>query len=181
MIENELLEIAYSLKFSKASIINVEDLVLNKEFRKYCKQNICKNYNTSYSCPPKCGSFNVLKNKISKYKNALILETINYIDTKSDIEIKKAKRNHNGMTLNVKEYLKTKFNIKSLIAGAGNCDLCKKCEYIENRPCKYPMKRFSSLSAYCVDVSNLAKIADLEYVYSVDKLSLVSIIFFNLV
>ncbi len=45
-----------TMGFSNAGIMDVKDLVIVPEYRKYCEMNICGNYNLAPSCPPKCGT-----------------------------------------------------------------------------------------------------------------------------
>ena len=47
---------------------------------------------------------------------------------------------------------------------AGKCTVCKVCTLIENKPCRFPDKAISSLEAYCMNVSILAKLCHMNYI-----------------
>ena len=47
---------------------------------------------------------------------------------------------------------------------AGSCTLCRKCTYPE-RPCRFPKKRFSSMEAYGLLVSDVCLKSGLKYYY----------------
>ena len=176
-MNNNLIDLALSLKFNKAKIIDFNDIKFSKEFRKYCKENLCNSYKSNYSCPPSCGSFNAVYKKISTYKNALVIQSISSINTDNNADIKQAKKHHNQNTLLIQKYLKES-GIKSVIAGAGNCDLCEKCNINNNMPCANKKDRFSSTSAYCIDVYNLCKLIGFDIVFTKDTISLISLVFF---
>lgn len=176
-MENNIIKTTLSYDFYKAKIIKVKDIKFNKEFRKYCKENLCNNYKRNYSCPPYCGSFNVLYSKVNNFENALILQSIYFMDTHNKDLIELAKKQHNTKTLLLKKYFNDN-GFKVLIAGAGNCDLCEKCSLTQGVACKNKKERFSSVSAYCIDVKDLFIKTELENVFSNEKMSLVSIVFF---
>ena len=176
-MHNLLLEYALTLKFQKATIIDFKEIQFNNTFRKYCKQNLCKNYNANYSCPPYCGSFNAVYKKISKYNNALVLYSVYNLNNSNKNEISICKKEHNYQTLLIKKYLQDN-GIKCVIAGAGNCDLCDKCNALNQLPCNNVENRYSSTSAYCIDVYKLSLVANFEIIYTKNSVSLISIVFF---
>ena len=47
--------------------------------------------------------------------------------------------------------------------GASGCSLCDPCAIVEGKPCRFPDKRFSCMSAYCVFVRDLAEKCGMDY------------------
>ncbi|HPE96129.1 MAG TPA: DUF2284 domain-containing protein, partial [Bacillota bacterium] len=50
----------------------------------------------------------------------------------------------------------------------GGCGLCETCAAKEKKPCRHPDKAFSSLEAYCMNVSLLAEKCSMEYINMID-------------
>ena len=93
-IINEYLE-----KFDKIEIIDTKMIVFNEHFLCFCKENKCNNYNKNYSCPPKCGNFNIMHSKVKKFNQSLILFKEYEISDLSDKNaIKEIKKRHNYNT-----------------------------------------------------------------------------------
>ena len=69
-------------------------------------------------------------------------------------------------------------NVPCLMCGASNCALCERCAIIDGHPCVNPQDRYSCLSAYCVNVSELAKAAGMAYSWNQGEMTLYGIIAF---
>ena len=52
----DLIQAAKNLGFSDAAIMNTKDLVFKPEYRKFCEENQCGNYNLNPACPPESGT-----------------------------------------------------------------------------------------------------------------------------
>lgn len=67
---------ALTLGFDNAAVIDVKDLVFVLEYRQFCEENLCGNFNVLSSCPPACGTPEEMHRKALNYKKALILQTV---------------------------------------------------------------------------------------------------------
>ena len=102
MTIKEIKEMAISEGFSKAEIIETEKIVFCPEFRVYCEENRCGEYGGNYSCPPLCGSPDEMRERVMRYKKALVLQSSWEIDDFSKIDlINKAKKEHNSANLRI--------------------------------------------------------------------------------
>lgn len=163
MTNEQALELAASEGFFAAAVIGAEEIVFNGAFRKYCADNLCGNYGANYSCPPDCGEVEQMRARMQRYTQALVLQTKWKIpDFRDKKAVWSAKHAHNEAMFRVIECME-QAGCKGLMAGASCCTLCEKCAILENAPCKFPEKRFSCLSAYCVDVKALAERCGMEY------------------
>ena len=61
----------------------------------------------------------------------------------------------------------------------GGCPLCNPCKQTEGKPCTFPEKKISCMSAYCVDVGKLAKKCELPFAWANDKMHLFGLIAFH--
>ena len=52
----DLIKEALSMGFADAAIMDTKDLVFVPEYRQFCEDNLCGNYNLVPACPPACGN-----------------------------------------------------------------------------------------------------------------------------
>ncbi len=145
------------------AFVDTKDLVFDPEFRKYCEEDKCGNYDVNYSCPPHCGTPEEMQAKVMQYKRLLVVQTSwDVSDVMNTDETAEAKAKHNAISYEVLE----KLNALGIVADAmmaGPCKLCKKvCMQMIGRPCPRDYKVFSCLSAYCINVAKLAETAGME-------------------
>lgn len=151
-----LIDKALKLGFNAAAFIDVKDMLVVPEYRKYCEVNLCHCYNVVPACPPQCGTVEEMIAKMNKYSQALVLQTIHDSDFKDDPQgALAAKSEHNEL---VDRFL------QEILIGTiqGNKDPEKNNQGDENPQENYlrmaagPYKHYSCMSAYCIDVANLA-------------------------
>lgn len=66
-----LIEEAKALGFSDAAVISTDQLVFVPEYRVFCEDNLCGNYDKNPACPPQSGTVEEMKEHALKYeKNA---------------------------------------------------------------------------------------------------------------
>ena len=130
-------EEAKKLGFSDAAVIHTEDLVFVPEYRQFCEENRCGCYDINPSCPPKCGTIEEMHDTAMKYKKSLVLHTMQT----GEMDYKKAKLEHNRLTEQLVEMMKSEGKTDLLVMCAG------------------PYKHNSCMSAYCVDAQKMADAA----------------------
>lgn len=163
MTEAEMIQCAVDEGFANATIVDTADIVFDFSFRPYCAENLCGQFGANYSCPPDCGSPEVMKARILAHKKALVLQTIWQVRDYSDMPaIKEAKKSHNTAELQVVKKLRQAGH-DGLIVGASGCALCSPCAQTQGKPCNFPELKYSCMSAYCVFVKKLADKCGMEY------------------
>ena len=55
----DLIKEALSMGFADAAIMDTKDLVFVPEYRQFCEDNLCGNYNLVPACPPACGTVSI--------------------------------------------------------------------------------------------------------------------------
>lgn len=178
MTEKELLAIAEDNGFT-AKIIPVQDIVVDYSFRKFCEDNLCGKYGANYSCPPDCGTPEKLHNKILAKDNALVLQMICDINGYEDKEsVQKARTALNMSVLGIADKMrKDGYNLIPL--GYNGCPLCNPCKRTQNQPCACPEYQISCISAYCINVTELANRCEFDFTWSDKKLYLFGMILFD--
>lgn len=127
-------ERAKQLGFSAAAVMDTKNLVFKPEYRVFCEENRCGNYDRNPACPPESGSVEEMKEKALSYNKTLVLQTTQ----SNDMDYKKAKLVHNRLTESLAEEMKKDGKSDLLIMTAG------------------PYRHHSCMSAYCVDAQEMA-------------------------
>lgn len=175
MTEAELITLAEAAGFS-AAVIPAAQVPVDEKFRPYCEENLCGQYNANYSCPPVCGSAEQLHREILRGELAVILKSEWPIESYQDFRaIRRGKQSHNRAMLRLKETLRMA-GYDGLCVGGSCCDLCDPCNMASGRPCAFPERRFSCMSAYCVDVAKLTRQCGLDFAWDTKKLHLCGMI-----
>ncbi len=152
----KLMETALELGFADAALIRTDELVFIPAFRALCEENECGKYGVNYACPPDCGTVEEMKQKVLRWRQALVMQTMWDIEDPLDNEqIKPAKTEHNRLTRRLIE----KAAEPGLMIGASGSP----CAITEGAPCRFPGLRYSCMSAYCIFVKDMADRCGMDY------------------
>ena len=174
----ELLELVREEGFA-AAFIDPRDIPVVPEFRMFCEENRCGKFDANYSCPPDCGTVEQLRERILAERRAIILTSHWEVDGYDDKEaVQFARKAHNTAILRIMEAMK-KGGWSGFAAGYGGCALCNPCKRTLNQPCAFPEKRISCMSAYCINVAELAQRCGLEFSWDPGKLYLFGMIAYH--
>ncbi len=157
----DYVSLAKSSGFTDAALLPVRELVVVPEYRQFCEQNLCGNYDVLPACPPMSGTVEEMTAAMRKYRTALVLTTVvtpvNYMDT---AEQRAAKKRQNRMTEQLMETMRTDGLDDLLMMGAG------------------PWKNASCMSAYCVDAQKMADAVHMKCWENDGKIRYFSLILF---
>ena len=134
----DLIKEALSMGFADAAIMDTKDLVFVPEYRQFCEDNLCGNYNLVPACPPACGTVEEMHEKAMKYEKALVLQTVLKDPVMDPVLFKQAKHAQNILTEQLAKWMQEKGKEDVLIMSAG------------------PYKNCSCMSAYSVDAQKMA-------------------------
>ena len=134
----DLIKEALSMGFANAAIMDTKDLVFVPEYRQFCEDNLCGNYNLVPACPPACGTVEEMHEKALKYEKALVLQTILKDPVMDPVLFKQAKHAQNILTEQLAKWMQENGKEDVLIMSAG------------------PYKNCSCMSAYSVDAQKMA-------------------------
>lgn len=156
-IPMNMTETAKELGFSDAAVIDTAQLVFMPEYRVFCEENLCGNYDLNPACPPESGTVEEMKAHALTYKKALVLQTTQ----SGQMDYKKAKLAHNHLTEELADKIKAAGYDDLLLMTAG------------------PYKGNSCLSAYCVNAQMMADAAGMICWNDDDKVRYFSLILFH--
>ena len=134
----DLIKEALSMGFANAAIMDTKDLVFVPEYRQFCEDNLCGNYNLVPACPPACGTVEEMHEKAMKYEKALVLQTVLKDPIMDPALFKQAKHAQNILTEQLAKWMQENGKEDVLIMSAG------------------PYKNCSCMSAYSVDAQKMA-------------------------
>ena len=101
----DLIKEALSMGFADAAIMDTKDLVFVPEYRQFCEDNLCGNYNLVPACPPACGTVEEMQAKALKYEKALVLQTVLKDPIMDPVLFKQAKHAQNRFCFMKNEFL----------------------------------------------------------------------------
>ena len=166
-----------ALGATRVAVIDADQVITDKSFRDMCAANSCGLYGKCYTCPPDVGDIEVLMASLQSYRRVLVYQTVGELEDSFDYE---------GMVAAKQAHYKLSQNIHPLLAGknalhlaAGGCGVCRPCAKQVGEPCRHPDKALTSLEAYGVNVSLLAKAAGMKYVNGQNTVTYFGAIFFR--
>ena len=159
-----LLDLALQAGFTRAAPLDAAHLEVRTEVRDMCAADRCHAYGRSWSCPPACGTEAQCQSHINRYTRGILLQTTGDMEDDFDVDaLYQTEQRHKAAFSTLVRQIRTLYpNCLPLTAGC--CTLCRKCTYPQN-PCRFPKKRFSSMEAYGLLVSDVCLKSGVKYYY----------------
>ena len=166
-------QIAKDAGFKLFAPVDAATIELKQEVRDMCAMNTCGMYGKNWACPPACGDLDECREKVSKYKWGIIVQTSGQLEDSLDFEaIMDIQQEHQENFAAMLEPMREAFP-GMLPLGAGTCTICAKCAY-PDKPCRFPEKRISSVEAYGMVVNEFAVKNGLKYNYGPNTMTYTS-------
>ena len=155
-------EIAFETDFWECGYVNIENLKFYPEVRAICEGNVCRNYGTSWACPPGVGTISECKARVNQYDHMLLFSCKYALEDSFDLEgmvagLSDFKQKTDAFQLNL-ECILSDF----LLLSNEGCRRCSKCTY-PDLPCRFPHLLHHSLEGYGFVVNELASEAGIRY------------------
>ena len=171
---------ALSLGAYRASVISTQDISTDRAFREMCEKNSCGVYGKCYMCPPDVGDIDALMSEIKNYDYALVYQTVTELEDSFDFEgMAAAKKSFYTVSQKLRKVFEDMGITNALHLGAGGCGVCSVCAKRTGEPCRFPHLATPSLEAYGVNVSQLAKAADMNYINGKDTVTYFGAVLFS--
>ena len=146
----------------QTGFISVKELVLYPEIRKICEENTCRNYGTTWACPPAVGTLEECRERLNRYDTMLLFSRSYNHEDPFDIEgMRKALLAFKHTVDQFDVYLKPFLKDYLLLSNEG-CGRCAGCTY-PDAPCRYPELLNPSIEGYGLQISELAEKASMQY------------------
>ena len=157
------IEIAKECGFSEAAPMDPATCKPMQMVRDACAADKCHAYGHNWTCPPECGTLEECMERMQKYQNGILLQTVGQL--RRDIDTK-------GYMLTEQQHMEAfhKFADEirkeypdALCLGAGGCRICKTCAAIDNEPCRFPDKRQYSMEGSGMDIVSMSRKFNMIY------------------
>ena len=161
-ILSKISELTFDCDFLECGFVKVENLKYHPEVRTICEGNACRNYGTSWACPPAVGTIAECRARVAQYDTMMIFSRAYRLEDSFDFE---------GMISGLHDFkhLVDRFqlnlsNILSdyLLLSNEGCGRCSSCAY-PDAPCRFPHLLHHSLEGYGFVVNELASQAGIHY------------------
>lgn len=149
--------------FSAWSYISVDQLQYHPEIRQICEGNLCRNYGTSWACPPAIGTLEACKARLKDYNRMLLFSRFYPLEDSFDFEGMKAGMVQFKKTVDAFQQLISPHLSRYLLLSNEGCGRCKQCTY-PHAPCRFPQLLHHSLEGYGWIISDLAREAGIPYI-----------------
>ena len=180
MAYETLIQAVLNCGASKATVIDVEQVVLSEEVRNMCAANRCGLYGKCWVCPPDVGPIEETMAKVRRFPKGLWYQRYSDLEDSFDFEgMVEAKKEFVRVSQRLNEQLDTLFKGEYLHLGGGGCGLCETCSKTAGEPCRFPEKAMSSIEAYGVDVYNTTKNTELKYINGQDTVTYFGMVLFE--
>ena len=178
MTDQEILALAQAEGFS-AALLPTQEIVTDGKFRRFCEENLCGHYGANYACPPDCGTVEETRRQLTAQPRALVLQrTWPICSFQNQEAVAHARVRHNAAVLRLARQLR-EHGLSGFCLGYNGCPLCDPCKQVIGQPCPHPDARISCMSAYCIDVAQLAQRCKLPFAWESDKLYLYGMFAFS--
>lgn len=160
-----------------SAVIDGKDIVYDPELLNACKQNFCGNYGRNWMCPPSVGDAKTLIGEAKKYPFGILFQTVSSLEDSYDFEgMTAAKQKHNQINEKVRLLMEKEYSGDFMLLGIGGCDICPRCEKIDNNPCRFPHRALASMEAYCIFVAPTAEACGMKYINGENTVTYFSLI-----
>lgn len=148
--------------FSEFGYVEIGRLKYYPEVRKICEGNTCRNYGSSWACPPAVGTVEECKARVAQYNKMLLFSLAYQLEDSFDFDgMINGMKDFKRAVDRLQEKLDTILFDYSLLSNEG-CNRCPTCTYPDTH-CRFPHLLHHSLEGYGFIVNELAKEAGIKY------------------
>lgn len=178
MCFTKLAALAAENGFSHWAAADMAALVPRQEVRDMCRADRCGRWARSWSCPPACGDLRDAATAIAGFSAGILLQTSGTLADDFDYEgMENLQRRHKKSFADFTRHARLLVR-ECLPLAAGSCTVCKRCTY-PDRPCRFPQKRFCSMEAFGLLVSDICLRSGLPYNYGVRTMTYTACLLYN--
>lgn len=162
----------------ESGYVNISNLQFHEEIRSICEGNVCRNFGTSWACPPAVGTLQECRARVEQYSHMLLFSKKYDLEDSFDFE---------GMREGLWDFKRTVDRFEQEISGLlqdyqllsnEGCGRCEACTY-PDAPCRFPEKLHHSLEGYGFIVSDLAKEAGIHYINGANTVTYFGVLLFG--
>ncbi|MDR0469661.1 MAG: DUF2284 domain-containing protein [Peptococcaceae bacterium] len=155
-------DIFQSAGVTEYGVVDPKDVEFTEEVRKYCEDNKCRKYGTTWACPPAVGTVDECRARAQSFSRMIVFSVKYDISDSFDFEgMKRGMMAFKSVADSVDDGMKA-LPGSCLILGNEGCGKCGECTY-PDAPCRFPDKVHGSIEGYGIFVNKLAAQAGIRY------------------
>ncbi len=172
--QSRKLEFDLCLEFSPALVVP------EQRIRDYCVENRCGSYNANHMCPPRVGSLSEVAVRLQGFSQGVLLQYCRPLDVANDRKgVIRTKLEFHRLILRLERRLRRRGVTRLWGVIGGNCELCRICTAVEDKPCRHLERARTSLEAIGVDVVTLQERLGLDGGFHPDRITWTGCILFG--
>lgn len=134
------------------------------DVREMCAADRCRMFGRNWSCPPACGDIGACEALMHDKARCIVVQTVRNLEDEFDVEtMMEAERIQKERMLALADALRDGGR-EALVLTSGACTLCAECTY-PGAPCRFPNRRYSSMEAFGLMVSEVCALAGVPYTH----------------
>ena len=147
--------------------------------RSLCMTNKCHCYNSSWTCPPNCGSPEYCMGRIQECRDAdIYIRTFRNVDFSDDAAVTAMM---DGFRHECREIMtecrKRGYDVFALADGP--CKYCERCTVYDGKECPYPEMQVPSVSGYGIDMGAYIPSIGEQFSFSKDSVTLYGVFLYK--
>ena len=167
---SEMKWLAEECGFTECGFLPIRELEYHAEIRKICEENTCRNYGTSWACPPAVGTLAECRKRVERYHQMLLFSKKYDLEDSFDFDAMRDGMYDFKDTVDAFEQrIRSDLSEYLLLSNEG-CGRCLSCTY-PDAPCRFPEKLHHSIEGYGFIVSELAVKAGIRYYNGVNTVT----------
>ncbi len=177
---DQLIQKTLAAGADRAAVISSREVVTDVSFLEMCRANHCGMWGKCYTCPPDVGNIEDLIASLSRYEHVLVYQRVGVLEDSFDVNgMHDARRQSAALAQRLRSVFSDERIDCVLHLGPGACGVCSPCAKVEAKPCRHPDLAISSLEAYGINVSALAKSASMPYINGQNTVTYFGAVFFT--
>ena len=177
---NTVMELIEKQGFDCVGTCAASDLKVLEEVRHMCEADRCHKYGKTWACPPGCGDIHDIERQMHEYSYCAVVQSVGQLEDEFDGETiieTSAKQNERFYKL-LEDLDAAGLGTEVMSLSTAQCRNCKTCTY-PDEPCRFPDKRFVSMSASGVLVAETCRKAGIPYNYGKNTIAYTSCVLYN--
>ncbi|MDR0459358.1 MAG: DUF2284 domain-containing protein [Coriobacteriales bacterium] len=161
---DEALQIAKDAGFEVVAPMDPQKLTFMQDVRDMCEKNTCRQWGKKWTCPPACGTLEELEQRLLRYQEGVLFQTIAHMDGAFDYSgLEEAGKTLGAATTKLLDVLVAR-DEDIWPFGNDGCFNCAECTY-PDEPCRFPERAYPSMEACGLMVMYVCRDNDVPYYY----------------
>ncbi len=173
-LEKRFVETFEKLGFYEYRKISTNEIVITQDVFDQCKRNTCGNFGKNHACPPRAGTEEERRARLTRYKDGFV---VNYI---ASIKSSKDMKESMEIISKANDDLRLAFDGEDvMVLASGPCKFCETCAALMDEPCRFPDKTQYSMEGCGIDVVRMSINLKMTYNAGMGNAAFFTLVLYN--